>query len=47
VAIPATGEQGAGFHQVTVDCTHLPSGVYFYQLKAGSWRETKKFVLTK
>ena len=40
-------EKLAGIYQVELDASALPSGVYFYQLKAGSFVETKKMILLK
>jgi hypothetical protein len=40
-------EKSAGTYELTWNATRLPSGVYFYQLKAGSFVETKKMVLMK
>jgi len=37
----------AGTYKVTWNAESLPSGIYFYQLKAGSFVETKKMVLMK
>ncbi len=36
-----------GRHEVVFDASHLPSGVYFYQLNAGSFSSVKKLILTK
>ncbi len=36
-----------GDYSVRFDAVDLPSGVYFYRLKAGDFSETKKMVLTK
>jgi len=41
----ATG--GAGEYEVEFDGTKLPSGIYFYQLKADQYLETKKMILLK
>jgi len=40
-------EKPAGTYEVTWYAENLPSGVYFYQLKAGSVVETKKMILLK
>jgi polyhydroxybutyrate depolymerase len=42
-----SGEKPAGTYELTWDATNLPSGVYFYQLLAGSFVETKKMILMK
>jgi hypothetical protein len=40
-------EKPAGEYEVEFSATNLPSGVYFYQLKAGNFVETKKLVLIR
>jgi hypothetical protein len=39
--------QHAGDYDFEFDASGLSSGVYFYQLKAGNFSETKKLILTK
>jgi hypothetical protein len=41
------GFQSAGIYTVNFDASRLSGGMYFYQLKAGKYCETKKFVLLK
>ncbi|HPG39427.1 MAG TPA: T9SS type A sorting domain-containing protein [bacterium] len=40
-------QQHAGNHSVQFTAADLPSGVYFYKLKAGSFHDTRKFLLLK
>ncbi len=40
-------EKPAGTFEVTWNAVNIPSGVYFYQLKAGSYTATKKLLLLK
>ncbi len=40
-------EQPAGEYEVEFDASKLTSGIYFYQLKVGSFIETKKMILLK
>ena len=47
VALLQNGEQDAGYHDVKFDGNNLPSGVYFYRLRAGDFVETKRFLLLR
>ena len=47
VATLVNEEKPVGNYEVTFDATVLPSGVYFYQLKAEKFIETKKLILLK
>jgi hypothetical protein len=40
-------ERDAGNHAVTFDAGTLPTGVYFYQLQAGSFAAVRKLILMK
>ncbi|RKZ00274.1 MAG: hypothetical protein DRQ13_00765 [Ignavibacteriae bacterium] len=40
-------EKPSGNHKIGFNTVSLPSGVYFYQLRAGSFVETKKMVVLK
>ena len=40
-------ENEAGYYSVNFNASDLPSGVYFYQLKAGTYVVTKKMVILK
>jgi hypothetical protein len=47
VATLVNEEKVAGYYQIEFNAANLPSGVYFYQLKAGDYVNTKKMVLLK
>lgn len=36
-----------GVHATTIDASDLPSGVYFYTIRAGSFRETRKMTVMR
>jgi hypothetical protein len=40
-------EKPTGIYEITWYTEQLPSGIYFYQLQAGNFVETKKMVLMK
>ncbi|NIX01744.1 MAG: T9SS type A sorting domain-containing protein, partial [Phycisphaerae bacterium] len=37
----------AGVHEISFDGRELPSGIYFYQMEAGKFSETRKMILMK
>ncbi|NNG27342.1 MAG: T9SS type A sorting domain-containing protein, partial [Ignavibacteriaceae bacterium] len=41
------GEKQSGSYELVFDASALSSGIYFYQLKAGNFIQTKKMVLMK
>ncbi len=41
------GKQSAGYHEFVFDASRLASGVYFYELASGTFREIKKMILVK
>jgi len=47
VATLADSKQQAGYRSVVWDASKLPSGLYFYKLTAGDFKETKKVMLIK
>ncbi|MGB9772756.1 MAG: ethylbenzene dehydrogenase-related protein [Bacteroidota bacterium] len=47
IATYVNKEQEAGTYKFTIDGSDLPSGVYFYQMRAGNFSETKKMMLLK
>lgn len=42
-----SGELGAGTYTWQWDAANMPSGIYFYRLQAGTYGQTKKFILLK
>lgn len=40
-------DKSAGTYEVNWNATGLPSGVYFYRIRAGSFNDTKKMILIK
>jgi N-acetylneuraminic acid mutarotase len=47
LAVVLNEEKESGFYQVEFNAANLPSGVYFCQLKAGEYVNTKKMILLK
>jgi len=47
VATLVKEEKPAGEYEVEFNAANLPSGIYFYQLKAGDYVETRKMALLK
>ncbi|MBI5473338.1 MAG: T9SS type A sorting domain-containing protein [Ignavibacteriae bacterium] len=47
VATLVDGKQGAGYHDVEFTASGIPSGVYYYRLKAGNEVSTRKMVVMK
>jgi hypothetical protein len=47
VALLVQEQKAAGTYSVQWNASGLPSGVYLYQLRAGSFVETRKMVITK
>jgi hypothetical protein len=47
VATLVNEEKPAGSYEVQFDASGLTSGIYFYQLNAGQYSETKKMILLK
>lgn len=47
ITVLAKGYFGAGSHKITFNAENLTSGVYFYDLNAGSIKQTKTMILLK
>jgi hypothetical protein len=47
VAVLVNEIKDAGYYLVEFNAAQLPSGIYFYKLKAGEFAESKKLVLVK
>jgi hypothetical protein len=47
VALLVNGDNDAGYHEVKFDGSGLASGVYLYRIQAGSFVQTKGFVLLR
>jgi len=47
IATLVNEEKSAGVYEVNRNSSDLPSAVYFYQLKAGTLKITKKLILLK
>lgn len=47
VAAPVNGFHPAGAHAVSFDASQLSSGIYFYQIRSGSFLQTRRMQLLK
>jgi len=47
VAVLVDEKQKAGYHEIVFHATNVPSGIYFYRLRAGSFVEMKKMIVVK
>jgi hypothetical protein len=44
---PVNEVKGPGNYNLEFDASNLPSGVYYYEIKTGSFTDTRKMVLVK
>lgn len=47
IALLVNGETESGIHSVNFNASNLPTGMFFYTLRAGNFVETKKMVFAK
>ncbi|GBD87537.1 Ycf48-like protein precursor [bacterium BMS3Abin03] len=47
VAAPVNDELAAGEYEITFDAKSLPSGIYFYRLRAGELMQTRKMLIIR
>ena len=47
VSVIVNKVQEEGFHEIDLDVSNLPSGIYYYRITADSFVETKKMILIK
>ncbi len=47
VAVLVNKEKSSGMYEIDFNAASIPSGVYFYQLKAADFIQTKKMILIK
>jgi len=47
VATLVNGHMSQGAHIIQFDASHLASGIYFYAIQAGEFKEVKRMLLLK
>lgn len=47
VALLINEERESGFHKINFNASKLNSGIYYYEIKAGSWSSVRKMLLLK
>jgi len=45
VSVLENGSKEAGIYNVSFNASDLPSGLYFYQIEAGQFSQTRKMML--